>query len=103
MQIEILLAIRDADAETLCRWGNTLNVWRWPRDLPGKPAGFDNRIVYAFETGLPDKHSIISPLIRTLKGIVGEEAFTRYRWVKVLKKKPEDFDKWWSENNGSCN
>jgi hypothetical protein len=27
------------DADTLARWWVQLNMWVWPNDLPGKPAG----------------------------------------------------------------
>jgi hypothetical protein len=27
--------------ETLARWYCTLNHWEWPKDMPGKPDGFE--------------------------------------------------------------
>ena len=85
------------DTKTLCRWGCDLNHWRWPKDMPGKPKGFDFLVNYAFDTGCPDKHRIISPYITRIKEMVGEREFRFYHWTKYLRKKAADFEVWWQE------
>jgi hypothetical protein len=87
---------------TIARWWNTFNSWRWPDDYPNKPAGFDdlpNRrtISDPLRGILPDKFTFITPINRQLRATIGRKKCLRYHHIHNLNRTDEQFEEWWKE------
>lgn len=87
--------------ETLARWWNTLNEWRWPYDMPGKPDGFDEMPNYFLLTdprrGVePYKFIVSSPFIERIENIIGMKECLRWHHLYNLDRSNEQFEIWWN-------
>ena len=90
--------------ETMARWGNSLNNWKWPSDMPGEPAGWRD---------LPDffkrdderngrelcKADLIAPLHELLEFVVGKKEMFRWHHLNNLQRTPEEFAEWWGKRD----
>jgi len=89
--------------ETLARWSSTLNNWRWPSDMIGKPIGFDNLKWYLHcddkrKGREKTRHDFISPVMKKIEEIIGDKECLRWHHLNNLKRTNEEFEKWWAES-----
>jgi len=92
------------EIEKLARWHNTLNHWKWPEDLPGKPEGFDELPAFYFGGDIknissPTKHIFIRGLMDNIRMIIGHKECLRYHHIHNLGKTQEEFEEWWVRNH----
>src|SRR5262245_4932346 len=83
----------------LARWWNSLNTWEWPRDLPGKPEGFDELPAWVGEEkDEPTKSKAIRPIMQAISDEIGHKECLRWLHLNKLGKRDEEFEQWWAVN-----
>lgn len=90
--------------EMMARWYNTLNVWEWPDDLPGKdvvgwdslPQGTctDDEIIGT------TKCTVITQINNMLVGRIGEKECLRWWHIHEIKRTNAEFEEWWADRSG---
>lgn len=85
--------------EILARWACTLNSWKWPEDMPGKPTMFDGLQHTRFNSDpetLVTKSDFVRPILALIVAIIGDKEFLRYHHKSIYDVSDAEYEEWWS-------
>ena len=83
--------LSDIPYRTLAGIANSLNVWEWPPELPGKPEGWE-------EFSCDEKLEFIDPIYKRIKMIIGTKAIARYHATVERDMTDREFEDWWDSS-----
>ena len=85
---------------------DTLNGWGWDGRLGYKPSDweemedFKTKKFLWIQTYSPDRkartrHSVVAPIVESIRNVVGEKALMRYHHTHNLGRTDQQFEDWW--------
>ncbi|MDD5006722.1 MAG: hypothetical protein PHS33_09515 [Candidatus Omnitrophica bacterium] len=83
--------------ETLARWLDDLNSWRWPKDMPFKPIGYDELPMFSKDKKARTKYRTQKTIFIFLLHIIGDKESLRYHWIHNLHKSNFQFELWYKD------
>ena len=87
--------------DTLARWYNEMNGWRWASDMPFKPKGFDDlpRFIKQDDPrkNVVTKRTYIDTPMWFIELLIGRKEILRWHHIHNLNRTNEMFEEWWLE------
>jgi hypothetical protein len=93
--IDLFAVDLDQPIETLARWYNEFNCWKWPSDLLDlKPEWYEIE-----GNGYPPQiyrcAAYIRPLMRAIDDKIGHKECLRWHHLHNLGRTDQEFEQWW--------